>query len=191
MTEKDQIQFLTEQNNQLREMIRMKDEFFEREHQLNLEDKKKLSCLKDLAEQQEEFMKDLGALYFLLTRCKIELLNKECLDYKNDIPYKDTLFMPDFLKSRNCDTSNYRINNIDNLYYCPSDKKYLKGLDFSEILENINNKGLKYTLEQEAKKWENKFGIEPFGNRVVQYITYKEDMKKIQEERENDAKKNQ
>lgn len=185
MTEKDQIQFLTEQNNQLREMIRMKDEFFEREHQLNLEDKKKLSCLKDLAEQQEEFMGNLGLLYFLLTRCKIELLNKECLDYKYDIPYKDHLFIPDFLKPREFTTSDYRVNNIDDLYYSTIEEKHLKGLDFSEIFENINNKGLKYTLEQEAKKWEKKFNIEPFGNRVVQYITYKEDMKKIQQEKEN------
>ena len=160
MTEKEQIQFLTEQNNQLKDMIRLKDEFFEREHQLNLEDKKKLACLKDLEEQQDEFMYDLAVLYFIITRCEIKLINSghhSWIYFENN-----NIITPKFLGRDNDEPFLTNIKNPDeySLYF----KKEYFNLEF--IVNKIKEKGLQHIIEKKATDIENSLRLQHYGNRV-------------------------
>lgn len=185
MTEKEQIQFLTEQNNQLKDMIRLKDEFFEREHQLNLEDKKKLACLKDLEEQQDEFMYDLAMLYFIITRCEIKLINSAHNDW---YCIENNIITPKFLESYNKEPF---LTNIQN----PDERLYFFGKEYFNlefIVNKINEKGLQHIMEKKAMDIENSLRLQHFGNRVEIYNKFLEEryQAKIREEiKEKQTKK--
>ena len=170
MTEKEQIQFLTEQNNQLRDMIRLKDEFFEREHQQNLEDKKKLACLKDLEEQQDEFIYDLAMLYFIITRCEIELINGSKYGRCFWGCYAGVK-EPEFLQA---DEPFY--TNIDNPNHISLYVKQFFNFDY--ILQKIKEKGLKHIIENRIMEIEKAFGLQHYGNRVDVFNKYLQDKKR-------------
>ena len=187
MTEKEQIQFLTEQNNQLKDMIRLKDEFFEREHQLNLEDKKKLACLKDLEEQQDEFMYDLAMLYFIITRCEIKLINS-AFDRWSWYCIEDEIITPKFLESRNEEPFLTNIQDPNERSY--SLRKEYFNLEF--IVNKINKKGLQHIIEKKAMDIENSLRLQHFGNRVEIYNKFLKEryQAKIREEiKEKQTKK--
>lgn len=177
MTEKEQIQFLTEQNNQLKDMIRLKDEFFEREHQLNLEEKKKLACLKDLEEQQDEFMYDLAMLYFIITRCEIKLINS-ARDRWSSYYIENEFITPKFLESYNKEPFLTNIQNPDERS-CFFGKEYFN-LEF--IVNKINEKGLQHIMEKKAMDIENSLRLQHFGNRVEIYNKFLEERHKKESE---------